>query len=424
MALAVRMGLLVLALALLPSRLRAEEPFRVTLDDALTLLRRQNPKLLAGALRIRAAHGDVTTAGLLPNPTLSTGVGNLPLGRTNPQGLGVGATVTSSVGLEEEVPLPGKRSARVASARWREAQAAAERTDLERTLAFEARSRFVALLEASRRLGLAQENLDHYRDTVGVSQARAREGEISPAEFDKIALEQRGFEREVADAEVDRRHAAAALLPLLGVEAGDVEAVGELVLPPPPDDVDHLIAEALARRPDLKAAERAADAADATLRLARAERWPNPTLGLQYTHSEFLVSGDLANQLGASVALPVPVFNRNQGEIERAAAEALIARHEIDRLRLEIPQEVRAAVTELAVARGRAQRFEDGFLRQAREARTAAEASYREGAVSLLEFLEAERTYLQTERDHLDALRDANTAAFALTQAGALEVPR
>src|SRR5207249_1444345 len=228
-------------------------------------LRRQNPELLAGALHVRAAHGDVVTAGLLPNPTLSAGVGNFPLGRTNPSGIGVGDTVVSQVGLEEEILLPGKRGARLAAAR--------------------------------------------------------------------------------------RREAVATLLPLVGVDAADVQPVGELALPPPPAGVEQLVSEALARRPDLEAAERAREAAEAALRLARAERWPNPTLGVQYTHSEFQVSGDLADQVGTSVSVPLPVFNRNQGEIERAEAEALIARREVEKLRLAIPQEVRSAVASYRIAR-------------------------------------------------------------------------
>jgi len=331
---------LALVLAVTPMA-RGEDTVRLTLDDALASLRRQNPELLAGALHVRAAHGDVVTAGLLPNPTLSAGAGNFPLGQTNPRGIGVRDTVVSQVGLEEEVLLPGKRGARLAAARRREEAAAAERADLERRLAFELRARFVALLEATERLRLARENLEHYRETVRVSEARAREGDISRAELDKIALEQRGFEREVADAEGDRREAVTALLPLVGVDAADVEPVGELALPPAPGGAEQLVSEALARRPDLAAAERAREAAEAALRLARAERWPNPTLGVQYTHSEFQVSGDLANQIGTSVSVPLPVFNRNQGEIERAEAEALIARREVEKLRLAIPQEVR-----------------------------------------------------------------------------------
>src|SRR5205814_803102 len=243
----------------------------------------QNPELLAGALHVRAAHGDVVTAGLLPNPTLSAGAGNFPLGRTNPRGIGVGDTVVSQVGLEEEVLLPTKRGARLAAAHRRE-------------------------------------------------------------------------------------------------DAADVGPVGTLALPPAPEDAAHLASEALERRPDLRAAERVEEAAEAALRLARAERWPNPTLGVQYTHSEFQVSGDLANQVGTTISVPLPVFNWNQGEIERAEAEALIARHEVEKLRLAIPQEVRSAVASYTIARERVARFEEAFLRQAGEARHAAEVSFREGA--------------------------------------------
>ena len=403
---------------------RAEEPLRVSLDDALALLRRQSPELLSSALQVRAAQGDVVTARLLPNPVLSAGVGNFPIGQTNPPGIGVGDTVVSSVGVAQEVPLWGKRGARITSASEKAAATEAQRQDLDRQLAFEVRSRFSALLEASERLRLARENLDRYRETVRVTAARVHEGDVSPAEGDKVALEQRTFEHEVDDAELDRREAVGALLPLLGVTAYDVEPIGELAPVTAPEDVNALIADALDRRPDLQAAERAQASADAALRLARAQAWPNVTVGLQYTHSQFTVSGDLPNQFGTSLSVPLPVFDRNQGDIVRAESEAAIARHDADHLRLLIPQEVRAAVERYTISQARVRRYADGFLRQARGARQAAEASYREGAVSLLEFLEAERTFNQTERDHLDALHDENAAAAEITKAAALEVPR
>src|SRR5579883_1315927 len=183
--------------------------------------------------------------------------GDFPLGPTNPHGLSVGQTVVGQVGLEQEFLLWGKRGKRIAQARARADAAEATRADLERTLAFTLRSRFTDVLITTRRLALAQENLAHYRETVRVSEARARTGEISPADLDKIMLEQRAFEREVADAEVDRRQAVAELLPLVGLDATDVDAVGELAVPPVPDDAARLTRDALARRPDLRAAERA-----------------------------------------------------------------------------------------------------------------------------------------------------------------------
>ena len=399
----------------------AEETTQVTLDEAVVLLRRQSPELLAGALKVRAAQGDVTTARLYPNPTLSFGAGNFPIGRTNPRGIGAGDTVNEQVGIGQELVLWGKRGERIAAAHGRMAAAGAERADLDRRLAFEVRARFVRTLVAGERLRLARENLTHYRETVRVSRERADAGEISAAEFDKIALEQRGFEHEVADAEIERRQAVAELLPLLGLDVADLVPVGELRLPAARTDTDTLVSEALRRRPDLTAAEREAEAAEAALRLARAERWPNVTVGVQYTHDEFQVAGNLANSLGANFSLPLPLVNRNQGEIQRAEAEALIARHEVQKLRLGIPQEVRTAVTSYTVAGERVRRFEEAFLRQSEDARRAAEVSYREGAISLLEFVEAERTFIQTQRDHLDALLDGYTAAFDVTRAAALE---
>ena len=411
---------LAVALVVRPAR-AAEETAQVTLDEAVALLQRQSPELLAGALKVRAAQGDVTAARLYPNPTLSFGAGNFPIGRTNPPGIGAGDTVNEQVGIGQELVLWGKRGERIAAAHGRMAAAGAERADLDRRLVFEVRARFVRTLVAGERLRLARENLTHYRETVRVSRERADAGEMSAAEFDKIALEQRGFEHEVADAEIERREAAAELLPLLGLDVADLVPVGELRLPAARTDTDALVSEALRRRPDLTAAERAAEAAEAALRLARAERWPNVTVGVQYTHDEFQVAGNLANSLGANFSLPLPLVNRNQGEIQRAEAEALIARREVQKLRLGIPQEVRTAVTSYTVAGERVRRFEEAFLRQSEDARRAAEVSYREGAISLLEFVEAERTFIQTQRDHLDALLDGHTAAFDVTRAAALE---
>jgi len=413
-----------LAVVLAGTPLGAAEPVpaTLTLDEALRLMRQQNPDTLAQELRLRAARGDVVTARMIPNPTLSTGVANLPLGRTNPPGLSAGQTVGAQVGLTEELQLWGRRSARVAAAQGREAQTTAERSDLDRQLSYAVRTAFVDLLLSDERVRLAHQTLDEYLETVRVSEARARAGEISPAELDKIRLEQRTVEHDLADAELAHRQAVATILPLIGETAGDVTATGDVGAPAVPGDVDGLIAGALERRPDLLAATHAADAAEAALRQARAERWPDPTVGLVYTHSEFQISGDLRDQLGATLSLPVPVFDRNQGTIQRAEAEALIAHHDVDKLRLAIPQEVRTAVATYTSAAQRVRRFEAGFLAQARTARHAAEVSYREGTAGILDLLEAERTYVQTLRDHLDARRDAYDAAFDVTRAAALEV--
>jgi len=417
-----RIALPAVFLLALTAPARGADVARLSLDDALAAMRRQNPEVLAAALKVSAAGGDLLTARALPNPTLSGSVGNFSLGQTNPPGLSVHDTIVGQAGVSEEFVLWGKRGQRIAQALGQQAEAMAERTDLDRRLAYEVKSHFFDLLAESERLRLARDELSRYGETVKVSQARAKAGEISPADFDRIALEQRGVEHEVDDAALERRHAAGELLVLLGIDAPDAEAIGSLQLHATDQDVDALVQQAFERRPDLTAAERAADAADAALRLARAERWPNVTLGLQYTHSQFTVSGDLSNQLTANFSLPIPVVDQNQGAIERAAAEAAIARSDVAKLKLEIPQEVRTAVASYTAAKTRVQRFEGEFLARAREARQSVQVSYREGSVSVLELLEAERAYLSTQREYLDALRDAHTARADIERAAATEV--
>ncbi len=402
-------------------RVAGAAPIRLTLDEALAQMRTRSPDVVIAALKVRGAEGDLRTAGALPNPTFSVGVQNLALGQTNPHGLGPGDTVVVQGGLSEEVPLWGKRPARIEQATNALASAEASRGDVDRLATFEVRRRFVGLQLASERVRLARENVARYRETVRVTAERARSGDISSTDYDRIALEQRGFERELAQAIGARREAADALLALVGSDADDVEPSGSLAVPAAPADVDRLTADALADRPDLKAAETSRAAAEAALRLARAEAWPNPTVGIGYTHSEFRASGDLPDSIGANLSVPLPVANRNEGAIERAAAEAEAAREEVRRLRLAIPREVRTAVDEYERARARIARFDGEFSRQAESARRAAEVSYRDGAVSPLELLEAERAFIATQRDRLDALEEAHTAAYEIARVAARE---
>ncbi len=400
-------------------RVAGAAPIRLTLEEALAQMRTRSPDAIEAALKVRGAHGDLRTAGAYPNPTFSVGVDNLPIGRTNPHGLGAGDTVVVQGGLSEEVLLPGKRPARIAQATNALASAEASRTDVDRLASFEVRRRFVGLQLADERLRLARDNLARYRETVRVTAERARDGDIASTEYDRIALEQRGYEHELAQAQISRREAADALLALVGSDADDVDPAGSLAVPPAPSDVDRLVNDALSARPDLKAAKASRDAAEAALRVARAEAWPNPTIGIGYTHSEFTISGDLPNSLGANVSVPLPVANRNEGAIERAEAEAEAAREEVRKLELTIPREVRTAVEEYQRARARLARFDDQFSRQAESTRRAAEVSYRNGAVSALEFLESERSFIATQRDRLDALEDAHTAAYEIARVAA-----
>src|SRR5262249_52188188 len=141
-----RVALLALVVGITGRPLAATDRVHLTLDDALELLRRQGPGGLAEAERVRAAHGDVLAARALPNPTLSLGVGNFALGTTNPSGLSVGDTVVGQVGLQQELLLWGRRGARITASTGHQAQAEAERRDLDRRRVREGRVQVAGVL--------------------------------------------------------------------------------------------------------------------------------------------------------------------------------------------------------------------------------------------------------------------------------------
>jgi cobalt-zinc-cadmium efflux system outer membrane protein len=196
---------------------------------------------------------------------------------------------------------------------------------------------------------------------------------------------------------------------LIGVEHL-VVASGELAAPNVAVDDVGLVDAAMDNRPDVAALQRAREQADLALQLARRERYPDITVGADYTHSEFVVSGDNRNIIGFGFSLPLPVLNQNQGEIAKAEVAMRQAENDLARLRLDIAQEVHDALERYHSLQRVRQVFESGYLDRARLTVTAAETSHRAGAASLIELLDAERTYTATQTDYLDTLFAARSS--------------
>jgi cobalt-zinc-cadmium efflux system outer membrane protein len=199
----------------------------------------------------------------------------------------------------------------------------------------------------------------------------------------------------------------------------------------PTFDVARLTADALAHRPDLRAAGAARVVAEAELSAAKRERLPDLELGATYAHSDFTVSGDNPNTLALSLSLPLPLFDRNQANVGRAQLDIRRAENEGERLRLAVQREVVEAVRKAARAEQLLRIYEGaatgtaatathdtgGMLSRAETALRVAEKSYKAGAVSLLDLLEAQRTYLDTRAQYLRAVYDFRQAAIDVTHA-------
>jgi cobalt-zinc-cadmium efflux system outer membrane protein len=411
-----------------------------TQEQAVALALQRNRDAIAARLEIEGAELDVVAARLYPNPVLEYTAGNLVLGKGNAQppaaaNPGFLDQPVQTVGITQILDVWAKRGARTRAAREAVGRRRFLTEDALREIAYAVRSSFAEVAREQGERDLAHEVADRYAETIRLSQARFRAGDISEAELRKIELEGIRYRNEVIDAEMQLDLARQRLAVLLGLPAAR-DLPGERVQDPggrPAWDLAQLTSQALEHRPDLRAAGAARVVAEAELGAAQREIYPDVSLGLAYTHSSFTISGDNPNSLALSLALPLPLFDRNQAAVGRARLDIRRAENDGERLRLEVAHEVSDAVRRaerslalLQVYEGggpaaslapTATRDTGGMLTRADTALRVAEKSYKAGAVSLLDLLEAQRTYLETRAQYLRALFDYRQAAIDVTHA-------
>jgi outer membrane protein, heavy metal efflux system len=391
-------------------------PERVTLPEALELLEKQNPDTLAARLQIAQAEAQRLAARRYANPTLSVDTDDIPVGRTTPPGLSVGQTIGAAVRLDQPLVLWGKRRLRIEGAEAGVAVAKEQEHDVLRQLRSTVKDAFYGVLHDARLFEFTSANRERYQKIVELNERRFRTGDISEVEFRKIELE--NLKRLTEEEEA--RRTLAERRQLLGRLIGGerpLQATGRLSAPDVEVDSAQVLNLAMENRPDLLALQRTRDQAEIALTLARRERYPDVTVGLDYTHSQFVISGDNRNSLGLGFSLPLPLLNQNQAEIAKAGVGVRQAETDLKRLRLDIAQEVAGAVERYQSARRLWHTFESGYLDHAKLTVDAAEKSYRIGGASLLELLDAERTYTSTQTDYLDTVFAARSSLDALEKA-------
>jgi cobalt-zinc-cadmium efflux system outer membrane protein len=292
--------------------------------------------------------------------------------------------------------------------------------DALREITYAVRSAFAEVLRKRSELEFSKEVLDRYSETVRLSQSRFRAGEISEAEFRKIELEGLKYQNAVIDAELERDLARQTFAALLGF--GTIDELPDILLQDEVGALQRSVAdltrEAIQNRPDLRAIAEGRRYATASLASARREAYPDLTLGVTYVHSEYQVAGDNPNTLAFGASMPVPFFDRNQANIGRAEVGVMRSDNDTVRLTLQIRHEVAEAVRRFQRAESMLALFkEGGMLERAETSLRVAEKSYKAGAVSLLEFLESQRTYLETHDEFLHAQYDRQQSAVDLIHA-------
>jgi cobalt-zinc-cadmium efflux system outer membrane protein len=370
----------------------AEEIKALTLTQALALAEQQNPTLNAQELSIESNRANEITAGLRPNPQFQND------------------TTSATAGIYQEFEIGGKRPARRESARLATSISRTDFADARRTLVLNVRQAFVSALQAKSDIDLAQKNLSSFQKVIDLQRLRLEKGALSGGDFLKIELQMLQFQTDLEDANLAFKTSRATLRALLGgtylPEQFEVE--GELRATPFEGDLAELQQLALANRPDLQSAETGRQKAAADLRLARANAIPDPTIGASLLHAgseiggpswfqPFFPKGATSNAMGLGVSFPIPLFNRSQGEIARTKSEQRRADFLAQATRNQVREDVETAYASFESSRERVRLYEQNYLSRAKESRDIAEFAFQKGATSILDLLDAERTYRSTQ---------------------------
>lgn len=312
-------------------------------------------------------------------------------------------TLDWSVGLTQSLEIAGQRGHRIAlrEAELREARARLEAKAVG--LAAEVRQAFGAALAARERKQLADEATRLAQDALDAATTRLEEGAGTRFEVNtaRVELGRAMRERAVADQRVAAADSALALLLAVGGDA-DLELAGTLG-----GQVAGAPAELRARakqRMDLVAAELQVEAAKAAADLAQAEGFPDVAVGANYRREE----GDRIVQ--GTLAVPLPLFDRNQEARARAAAQVRQARAELGAAQRRVEAELRLALRRYESARATVEAFGNDALQALQQNLEMVDEAYRAGKLDFLQLLLVRRETLASQLAWIDAREELDSA--------------
>ncbi len=392
-------------------------------DAVKDRFRLNNTTLMAGFLNIDELKAQEITAHLRPNPGFTFSADGTQIAPSHGVWQPFAGTFISP-GVSYLFERRGKRELRFESAKEGTAIGIAQNSDLERNLLFNLRSAFVGVLQAKAVLRLAQDNLDYYDKVLKISRDRFQAGDIAQIDLDRLELQRLQFESDLQTALVNLRTTKINLLALLddrrSVDSFDVDGpfdFNEVVRA-----LDDYRKDALDARPDLRAAVLSVKQAETNYKLAEANGSTDPTITLWYTHNGSFNNPDALNTLGASVGIPLRIFDRNQGEKLRTKID--IKRNEKlrDGVETQVDSDVDSAFAVVNSNLNLLKPYKRQYLDQAVRVRDAILFSYQHGGASLLDFLNAESDYRTVQLSYVNLIGSYLTAAAQLNLAVGREV--
>lgn len=428
-------------------------PRRLTLPEAEQLLLQRNLSLAAAKYNIDAARAAQLIASFKPNPVLTIGAEQFHLGHPY-RGIihtdtSAAAQPTFTVRVDKTIERGGKRELRTNVAESQVKASEAQMLDALRTQLYQLRQAFTTAALARENLLLAEATQQQYEQTERLTEIRVEGGDLAGVEVYRAKAGLLQFQQAVQQARTSYEQSTRDVLNLLGATPAQVvpgviaQASGEMqfekvALKPPatadPDDFESLRNAplqisftfddrplgqslndlrqlALSERPDVQVARHLVAAAKNNVSLAQAQRVRDVSVGMEFQR--------VGNDQSFGAVVSIPLFRYNNHEADKLQAEALqqAAAAQLKQAETQAITDVEKAFQAYTAARRMLELFNSQNLRQMEKLRSIAAFSFKEGASSLLELLDAQRTYNQTITAHNQARADYQMALWQLEQA-------
>lgn len=408
-----RIATFILLLAVCAPALAQAPPAPLTMQQAVQMALQKNPSLISAQQNVSATQAEEITAGLRQNPSFTLSGADVSLPAANPA-----SPYSYSANVTRLFERGQKRRWRLDMARDTTAVTLSQYKDSQRQTILQVKDAFTNMLAAKAALKVADDNLDSYRKTVDLTRVRLNAGDISKTDFERIDLQQAEFESDYDNAKLNLTEASDQLQLLLGIQKpmDAFDITGTLALPDLQATLPQLEKDALTSRPDYLAAVQSVQLADAGIKMADANGTVDPTLGGEYERS------GTYNSAGFQVSIPLRIFDRNQGEKQRARYAAQSSQFAAVAARNQVINDVDQAWAAYQTAIAQASRYHGHYLGEATSVRDNLEYSYRHGGATLLDYLDALRDYRQINLDALNADQQVWLAIHQLSFAAATEV--
>jgi outer membrane protein, heavy metal efflux system len=394
---------------------------RITLDEAIRLALQHNHALQAARTTILQNQALETTANLRPNPVLSWDAQFLPIFQPSKFTADyIDNQAQFDLGIGYTFERGKKRQHRLQAAKDQTSVSRSTVADNERQLIFNVSQQFIDVVLAQSTIDFSKQDLESFQKTVDISEERYKAGDMSEGDFLKIKLQLLQFQTDYSSAVLAKVQAIAALRQFVGFESVpdffDVD--GKLDYVPVHAGLEDLRALAMRTRPDLVAAQQSVIAARSQELLAEANGKRDLGASFNYSHVAATNTG------AVFFNIQLPIFDRNQGEIARTRYAITQSQQLASEAAEQVMSDVVDAYEALHTNDQIVQLYRGGYVDAAQKSRDISEYAYKKGAASLLDFLDAERTYRSNQLAYRQALASYMTALEQMRQAvGTRDLP-